>query len=130
MAIGQGKAGKIKLSKQKIIIIGVAIILAILIGGFAFFQYAFFKARAEGIAIGYEKAATSAYQMGRPLPNNIFEEDNYRVEIISSAIGQPFFITINVRDKYTNITHYSRTNSTTPQGGTVTPVQSASPENK
>lgn len=132
MATEQGKTDKVKISKGKIALIGLVFVLVGVLVGFAFFKYAFFKARAEGIAIGYEKAAASAYQMGRPIPNNIFEEENYRVEVTSPVVtlGQPMTITINVRDKYTNITHYARTSTITAQGATSTSIQSTPPENK
>ncbi len=114
----QEKSKDAKGMKKWIIILVIAIFVLI-IGGLSAFQYLFFKAKAEGIAIGYERAAAAAYQMGRPIPDNIFEEGNYRVEIKSTPAtgGQPFSITINVRDRYTNITHYSYSQSVTGQSG-------------
>lgn len=95
------------------------IIFLILLGlGFTYMQYTLFKVKAEGIAIGYQRAAAAAYQMGRPIPDSIFEDGNYRVEVKTNfnSSGQPSDVTVNVKDLYTNYTHYtsSRTLSNLP----------------
>lgn len=102
--------------KKTLIIITLVMLLVFSIVSVTSFLYFSFKVKAEGIAIGYSKAAAAAFQMGRALPNTIFEEGNYRVEVVSSPAmpGQPFNMTINVRDKYTNITHYTYTNTIAP----------------
>lgn len=98
-----------KLSKKRIIITTSIISLLIIAFAFIGFQYSLFKIKGEGIAIGYAKAAISAYQMGRPIPDTIFEEDNFRIEVKSELIPETkkFSIIINVKDKYTNVTHFS-----------------------
>lgn len=112
------------------------IFLVLLGAGFAYMQYALFKIKAEGIAIGYQRAASSAYQMGRPIPDSIFEDGNYRVEVKTNfnSAGQPTEISVNVKDLYTNITHYtsSRSLSNMPvnnqnQGVIVQPQTQSSP---
>src|SRR5689334_4775170 len=87
-----------KKSSYKLLVALVIFLIIVIIAGFSYFQYQFFKSKAEGIAIGYAKAAAAAYQMGRPIPNTIFEVDHYRVEIVSAQQG-PFSITINVKDR-------------------------------
>lgn len=90
------------------------LIFLVLIGiGFAYMQYTLFKVKAEGIAIGYQRAAAAAYQMGRPIPDSIFEDGNYRVEVKTNfnASGQPTDLTVNVKDLYTNYTHYTSSRS-------------------
>ncbi|MFN8578131.1 MAG: hypothetical protein U0354_14935 [Candidatus Sericytochromatia bacterium] len=115
--------------------IGTLIIFLIILGiGFAYMQYTLFKVKAEGIAIGYQKAAASAYQMGRPIPDSIFEEGNYRVEVKTSfnSSGQASDITINVKDLYTNYTHYtsSRPLSNLPvqQNSNSMPIPQSNPQ--
>lgn len=103
-------------TKTKLVLISFIMFILFAVASYASFMYFSFKVRAEGIALGYSHAASAAFQMGRALPNNIFEEGNYRVEVISSPAmpGQPFTMTINVRDKYTNITHHTYTNTISP----------------
>lgn len=87
----------------------ILVFVILVIAGFAYMQYAIFKVKAEGIAIGYQRAASAAYQMGRPIPDSIFEDGNYRVEVKTNfnASGTPSEVTVNVKDLYTNTTHYS-----------------------
>jgi hypothetical protein len=98
-----------EISKKTIILSTSIFVLIVLIFTFLGFKYAAFKIKGEGIAIGYSKAAISSYQMGRPIPDTIFEEDNFRIEVKSQLIpeSKTFSIIINVKDKYTNITHFS-----------------------
>lgn len=66
-----------------------------------------FRAQAEGLALGYAEAATTAYQMdryARPLPDRIFETGNYRVETRTN--GNPPKLSVSVRDRFVNVTHY------------------------
>ncbi len=100
---------KRKKSSNKLIAFLVILIIFILVGGFAYFEYMIFKIKAEGIAIGYERAAAAASQMGRPIPDSIFEEGNYRVEVKSILGASQTDITINVKDLYSNVTHYTLT---------------------
>ena len=100
---------KKKKSSGKLIVFLIVIIILILVGGLGFFKYEFFKIKEEGIAIGYERAAAAAYQMGRPIPDSIFEEGSYRVEVKSIASQGQTQITVNVKDLYSNITHYTLT---------------------
>ncbi len=96
--------------------IGTLAVFIILLGiGFTYMQYTLFKVKAEGIAIGYQKAAASAYQMGRPIPDSIFEEGNYRIDVKTSfnSSGQPSEINVVVKDVYTNYTHFMSSRSLT-----------------
>ena len=116
-----------------ILLIFIVFVIAVI----AYMQYAIFKVKAEGITIGYQRAASSAYQMGRPIPDSIFEDGNYRVEVKTNfnSAGQPSDITVNVKDLYTNTTHYtsSRNLSNLPQQvqsaipGIATPLPTQSP---
>lgn len=87
----------------------ILVFVILVIVGFAYMQYAIFKVKAEGIAIGYQRAASAAYQMGRPIPDSIFEDGSYRVEVKTNfnSSGTPSEVTVNVKDLYTNTTHYS-----------------------
>ncbi|PIQ28863.1 hypothetical protein COW36_09570 [bacterium (Candidatus Blackallbacteria) CG17_big_fil_post_rev_8_21_14_2_50_48_46] len=96
------KGGKLKwiLASLLVLLLGVA-------GGLASFQVMQFKAKAEGLALGYAEAAVTAYQMdryARPLPDRIFENGPYRVE--TKTHGTPPQLHISVRDRYLNMTHY------------------------
>lgn len=97
------------LSKKSIIISSLILSLLVILFAFVGFQYSLFKIKGEGIAIGYAKAAISAYQMGRPIPDTIFEEENFRIEVKSELVSETktFSILINIKDKYTNVTHFS-----------------------
>ena len=69
-----------------------------------------FRAEARGLAEGYVEAAMTAYQMdryARPLPDRIFETGAYRVE--TKDVGTPPTLTVSVRDRWLNITHWSET---------------------
>ena len=101
-------------------VLGILILSAMfVIAAVIYVPIATFKFKAEGISIGYQRAASAAYQMGRPIPDTIFEEGNYRVEVKTSfnSSGQPSEILVNVKDIYTNMTHYtsSRSLSNIPQ---------------
>ena len=109
MAVNESAVPRKKSSKTLIAVL-IVIILVLIGGGLAYFQYKFFKVKAEGIAIGYQRAAAAANQMGRPIPDSIFEEGSYRVEVKSNFTGQgQGEMTINVKDLYSNMTHYSLT---------------------
>jgi hypothetical protein len=62
------------------------------------------RGRATGIATGYEEAAARAYQMGRPLPDTIFETGMFRVAVTSqsSTTQTPFRVRIAVKDRIFN----------------------------
>ena len=99
-------AGRIT-RKKLILIVGIIslcgiLALAITLG------ITVFRAKAEGIALGYLEAATTFYQMdryARPLPDRIFETGAYRVE--TKVHGTPPVFEIQVRDRFFNITHFS-----------------------
>ncbi|MFN8673111.1 MAG: hypothetical protein U0457_13655 [Candidatus Sericytochromatia bacterium] len=94
--------------KIKLLLGLVVFLVLVLVGLILYFQYVLFKTKAEGIAIGYKKAIVAAYQAQRPLPNTIFEEGNYRVEVNSqqTSSGQ-IKVSIAVRDKYSNVSHFN-----------------------
>jgi flagellar basal body-associated protein FliL len=117
---------KRKLS-YKLLIGLVIFLILVIIGVLASMQYMLFKAKAEGIAIGYARAAASAYQMGRQIPDSIFEVDLYRIEVQSTqpSAGQPYGVTVYVKDRYTNMTHYTFSQNVNGQS-IITP--SASPQ--
>lgn len=93
--------------KVKLLVSLILILVIALISLVVYFQYVLFKTKAEGLALGYTKAVLSSYQAQRPLSDNIFEEGNYRVEAKSRYSSQTqVLITISVRDKYTNMSHY------------------------
>lgn len=98
-----------QISKKTIIITTTLFSLIIIFLAFIGFQYSIFKVKGQGIAVGYAKAAISAYQMGRPIPDTIFEEENFRIEVKSELVSETktFSIIINVKDRYTNVTHFS-----------------------
>lgn len=118
MAVDNNVHKKSGSGKATFFIVTLIIFLILLGLGFTYMQYTLFKVKAEGIAIGYQRAAASAYQMGRPIPDSIFEDGNYRVEVKTNfnSSGQPSDVTVNVKDLYTNYTHYtsSRTLSNLP----------------
>lgn len=72
-----------------------------------------FKAKAEGLAVGYLQAASSAFQMGRPIPDTIFETGVYRIQVVSQGgvNGVPTVITIYVKDRFLNQTFFEESRS-------------------
>jgi hypothetical protein len=72
-----------------------------------------FKAKAEGLAVGYLQAASSAFQMGRPIPDTIFETGVYRVQVVSQggASQTPVVITVYVKDRFFNQTFFEESRS-------------------
>lgn len=101
------KADKKPPSRMKLILAGLLVVVLALGAGLGSFQFLKFRAKAEGIAIGFAEAAVTAYQMdryARPLPDRIFETGNYRVE--AKTHGTPPQLTVSVRDRFLNITHF------------------------
>jgi hypothetical protein len=72
-----------------------------------------FKAKAEGLAVGYLQAASSAFQMGRPIPDTIFETGIYRVQVVSQGGTNqvPVVITVYVKDRFLNQTFFEESRS-------------------
>lgn len=98
------------MTRKQIAIAAALVVLLSLLGGLITYQIMKFRAMAEGLATGYAEAAVTAYQMdryARPLPDRIFETGNYRVE--TRTHGTPPQLTISVRDRYLNITHFTLT---------------------
>ncbi|HEY9840466.1 MAG: hypothetical protein ACAI44_23660 [Candidatus Sericytochromatia bacterium] len=97
----------IQLTRMQLVLGGLLIVVLALVAGLGSFQVMKFKAKAEGLALGYAEAAVTAYQMdryARPMPDRIFELDHYRVE--TRTHGTPPQLHINVRDRYLNLTHF------------------------
>jgi hypothetical protein len=72
-----------------------------------------FKAKAEGLAVGYLQAASSAFQMGRPIPDTIFETGVYRVQVVSQGGTNqtPVVITVYVKDRFLNQSFFEESRS-------------------
>ena len=59
--------------KLRRVLWGSATVVVVVLAAIVFGAWLSFHAKAEGIAVGYLQAASSAYQMGRPIPDLIFE---------------------------------------------------------
>ena len=72
-----------------------------------------FRAKAEGITIGYLQAANAAFQMGRPIPDSIFEAGFYRIEVKSQGGTDktPVVITVYVKDRFMNQVFFEESRS-------------------
>jgi hypothetical protein len=78
-----------------------------------------FKAKAEGLAVGYLQAASSAHQMGRPIPDTIFETGLYRVQVVTQGGTNqvPVVITVYVKDRILNQTFFEESRAISPTTG-------------
>ncbi|MBC7542938.1 MAG: hypothetical protein H7338_09430 [Candidatus Sericytochromatia bacterium] len=87
-----------------ITVAGILSVVLIIVGA----AWISFRAKAEGIAVGYMQAASSAYQMGRPIPDAIFETGVYRVQVVSQVAADkgPGNITVYVKDRFLNQTFF------------------------
>src|SRR4051812_4760465 len=81
--------------------VAVVVLLAVI-----FSAWLSFHAKAEGMAVGYLQEARAAYQMGRPIPDSIFETGLYRVQTQSQAGADASSgaITVYVKDRFLNQT--------------------------
>ena len=86
--------------------IGIGLVVGVII--VVFLGWLSFVTRAQGIAEGYLQAATSAYQMGRPIPDTIFETGPYRIQATTmpQADGGSALITVTARDRFINHPFY------------------------
>lgn len=98
----QTKANGHKPTLLRNIFIAVALLETVALFGVAGFFH--LRGKATGIITGYEEAAARAYQMGRPLPDTIFETGFFRVAVSSksSTAQAPFRIRVAVRDRMFN----------------------------
>lgn len=98
-----GKKIGVPLKVLVVVLVAELVFLPLLAGFF------WLKGQASGIALGYEEASARAYQMGRPLPDTIFEKGFYRVAILnlSATNEEPFRVRIAVRDRLLNTTIFS-----------------------
>lgn len=101
--------------------IAAAVVLALLIA-WAVVAFLIFRARAEGIAVGYLEAAVTAYQMeryGRPIPDRIFETHSYLVD--TKAHGNPPSFEVVVKGYYTRFPYFSMTRTAEVAGHSPAP---------
>lgn len=103
MSFSLGMKNTVPLKVLLIVLLSELVVLPFVAGVF------WFKGQSSGIALGYEEASARAYQMGRPLPDTIFEKGFFRVAVsnISASSTEPFRVRIAVRDRITNATLYS-----------------------
>lgn len=104
-------------SRSRKWLIGGTVALVVLLVIAAALAWLFVLTKAEGIAIGYMQAAGNATQVGRPIPDNIFETGGFRVQAVSSKQddGQMRMV-VHVRERWLNNILYTAERSVVAPG--------------
>lgn len=111
------EAAKPSVNRSRKWIIGGAVVSVLVLILASAVGWMLVMTKAEGIAIGYMQAAGNATQVGRPIPDNIFESGAFRVQAISSKPedGQMRMV-VHVRERWLNTVLYTAERSVVSPG--------------